>query len=449
MKKGDSIIGKNGVRYTIIEAVGKGGQAKVWKVRDETSKKLYACKDYRKNSQNVRENIESLIKIGAIKDRNGNVLDSVVMPITIVDGQGESFGYIMELVDLKDYTTLTKAWSKPGKYPTPSAICNIVKNFALFFERLHIGHGFCYKDVNEGNIFFNPKSGEIKIIDNDNIGLASKQTIKGTPYYMAPEVVLGKNPNADSDKFSFAVFMYRLFTGSYPFAGPYTENYCLKHDVLINDPETAKEIFGRNPVFVWHPTDKRNCIEKFNDPQHRGQTACWKRLPQAVKDLFLKTFVTNLSEARAAERTSDVAWRNVFESLEKNLIECPHCKAKTFSELNRCFECEKPLPQKIRGVTFLVLSAGENKKQMSLAVGAKVRGDKISKNLPSNDLIQIMYSERTKKIGARNLSQNVWTIKKADGTTLTCEPNKIITLEADTRIAIIPKVAQLNVIALT
>ena len=449
MKKGDTIIGKNGVRYKIIDSVGKGGQAKIWKVRDETSKKFYACKDYRKDPKNVRGNIEDLIKIGAIKDRNGNVLDSVVMPITLVEGQGESFGYIMELVDLKDYTTLVKAWRKPEKYPTPAAICNIVKNFALFFERLHIGHGFCYKDVNEGNIFFNPKSGDIKIIDNDNIGLASKQTIKGTPYYMAPEVVLGKSPNADSDKFSFAVFMYRLLVGGYPFEGAYTENYCLKHDVLTNDPEAAKEIFGRHPVFAWHPTDKRNSIENFNDPQHRGQAACWKRLPQAVKDLFLKTFVTNLPEARAAERTSDVAWRNVFEALEKNLIECPHCKNKTFSELNKCFECEKPLPKKFRGVTFLVLSAGEKKKQITLAVGAKVRGDKISKNLPSGDLVQIMYNERTKKIGARNLSQTAWTIKKADGTTLTCEPNKIITLEDNTRIAIIPKVAQLNVVALT
>ena len=159
--------------------------------------------------------------------------------------------------------------------------------------------------------------------------------------------------------------------------------------------------------------------------------------------------MTNLPEAKAAERTSDVAWRNVFESLEKDLIECPHCKTKTFSELKRCFNCEKSLPKKISGVTFLILSAGEKKKQISLAVGAKIRGNKISKNLPSSDLVQIIYSERTKKMGARNLSNFTWTIKKADGTSLACEPNKIITLEADTRISIIPKVAQLNVIALT
>ena len=461
MKKGDKITGKNGVNYTVIESVGRGGQAKIWKVRDETTKKFYACKDYKHDPKNVRGNIADLIKIGAIKDRNGDILKSVVMPITLIEGAGDSFGYIMELVDLKDFTTLKKAWSKPEKYPTPFAICNIVKNFALFFERLHLGHGLCYKDVNEGNIFFNPKTGEIKIIDNDNIGLATKQTIKGTPYYMAPEVILGKAPNADTDKFSFAVFMYRLFTGGYPFEGPYTEKYCLQHDILLNDPAASTELFGKNPVFVWHPTDNRNSIKKYADAQHKGQAACWERLPQVIKDLFLKTFVTNLPEERAAERTSDVAWRNTFEELEKNLITCPHCKTKTFAELDNCFECEKSLPKKKivkpkpttappqnnHSVTFKILSRGEDKKEISFNVGDKISGDKLSKNLPAGILMQIMYNNRLKKLGAKNIGVTEWTVVKADGTRKICEPNKILTLEVGTKIVIISKVAQLNVVA--
>lgn len=122
---------------------------------------------------------------------------------------------IMELVDLQDYTTIKKAWC--GKYPSCDAICKIIQNFARFFETIHSSYGMCYKDVNEGNIFFNPSSGAIKIIDNDNIGYADKFTIKGTSGYMAPEVVLGAKPDHNSDKFSFAVFVYRLLVGGYPF----------------------------------------------------------------------------------------------------------------------------------------------------------------------------------------------------------------------------------------
>lgn len=449
MKAGDLITDRNGVNYTLIEAAGRGGQAKVWKVCEENSKKLYAFKYYRRDPKNVRGNIEDLIKIGVIKDRNGNALDSVVMPLSLVDGSGNAFGYIMNLVDLKDYVTLKKAWDVNGKYPTPFAICNIVKNFALFFERLHLGHGFCYKDVNEGNIFFKPKTGEIKIIDNDNIGLASKKVIKGTPCYMAPEVVLGKAPNADSDKFSFAVFLYRLLTGGYPFEGPYTADYCLKNDILINDPKAIEELFGKNPVFVWHPTDKRNCIKKYNGPKHQAQAACWERLPQELKDLFIKTFVTNLPESQAVNRTTDVAWQNLFATFEKNLVTCPHCKEKTFAVLDKCFECEKPLPKKQPAVTFTVLSMGESRKQISLPAGTKVRGEKISKNLPSGDLLQIVYNANAKKLGAKNLTKSSWTVATANGVQTPCNSNKIIPLEVGMKIALIPKMAQLNVAALT
>lgn len=225
-------------------------------------------------------------------------------------------------------------------------------------------------------------------------------------------------------------------------------------EIDVSEKSSDDCTFGKDPIFVWHPTDKRNSTAKFTDPQHRGQADCWNRLPQVVKDLFIKTFVTNLSPDRAAERTTDVAWRQAFETLEKNLITCPFCKERTFSEVDKCFECEKTLPKtksvtpKLNGVTFKVLSAGEDKKQISPTVGTKIRGEKISKNLPSGDLLQIMYNPRTHKIGAKNLSGSAWTVVKADGNRITCEPNQVIALAVGIRIVIIPRVAQLNVIAL-
>ena len=339
MKKGDIIIGNNGSSYVLVKSIGVGGQAKVWKVQEEGTNKYYAYKHYRHDKKNVKGNIEDLIKMGAIEDKSGKALDSVIMPITLINGTGDSFGYIMELVDLKDYTTLKKAWGSSNKYPSCRAICRIIQNFAHFFDRLHSKHGMCYKDVNEGNIFFNPISGDIKIIDNDNIGYSSKQTIKGTPGYMAPEVILGDNPDVRSDQFSFAVFVYRLLVGGFPFEGPYTENYCNDHDVLPTDNDVRKIIFGKSPIFVWHPQDKRNSIENLNDPQSKGQSACWRRVPASVKTLFMNTFVTNLPKDRRANRSTDADWRMTFENLEKGIVKCPKCKAETFSENGDCFEC--------------------------------------------------------------------------------------------------------------
>lgn len=453
MKKGDVKKGANGETYILQKKIGRGGQAAVWKAQNGESKIFYAYKEYKQNTNNIRDNIKDLIKIGKLKDKNGNFLDSVVLPITTVESDGDTFGYIMELVDLQDYTTIKKAWLK--KYPSCKAICNIVKNLSQVFETLHLSYGMCYKDVNEGNIFFNPDTGDIKIIDNDNIGYRDKFTIKGTSGYMAPEVVLGDKPDHNSDRFSLAVFVYRLLIGGFPFEGPYTERYCIQNNVLPDD--ARKVIFGTHALFVWHPTNKQNSIEHSPNPQHQGQAEYWHRLPPSIKDLFINTFAVNLSKDRRAERATDSDWKNVFDTLEKNLVTCPSCGKITFSESGRCFECNQalanlPLSGKPKAktprhkVTFKVLSIGEEKKELKVYVADEITGAQISKHLPPGILFKILYNKNIHKLGIKNLSAGTWTIICADKTQKECSPGQIQILESKMKIRIIPKTAQLNVI---
>ncbi len=479
MKKGDIKIGSNGIKYQLIKRLGKGGQAEVWKAQNTNTKEFFAYKEYKHNTNNVKANIEDLIKIGKFHDKDGNPVDDVVLPISVIECDGDSFGYIMELVDLQDFTVVKKAWC--GKYPSCKAICKIIQNFARVFETLHTTYGMCYKDVNEGNIFFNPQNGDIRIIDNDNIGYADKFTIKGTNGYMAPEVVLGDKPDTRSDMFSFAVFVYRLLVGGFPFEGPYTEQYCVKNNVLPND--ARKVIFGKNALFVWHPTKKQNSIENSTDPQIRGQVEYWKKLPDSVKDMFISTFATNLSKDRRAERTTDVDWKEKFAEIEKNLIKCPHCGKITFSESAQCFECSGMLKGKKKAsasqktqtkntqsssatnnkltssnpvispshkhkVKMKVLSAGEAKREMDVFVADVITADKISKNLPSGNLFKILYNKKEKKLGIKNLSAITWIIIHADQTKEKCESGQVQVLERGMMVRIIPKTAQLNIVEL-
>ncbi len=458
MKKGDVKIGKNNETYILQKQIGRGGQAAVWKVLNESTNTYYAYKAYKEATPNTKTNIEDLIKIGKLKDKNGNILNSVVLPITTVENEEDSFGYVMELVDLQDFTTMKKAWC--GKYPSCRAICNIVKNLALIFETLHLSYGMCYKDVNEGNIFFNPDTGDIKIIDNDNIGYRDKFTIKGTSGYMAPEVILGDKPDHNSDRFSFAVFVYRLLVGGFPFEGSYTESYCINNNILPDD--ARKVIYGTNALFVWHPTDRQNSIEHSSDPQKRGQVAYWHRLPQTIKDLFINTFAINLSKDRRAERATDSDWKNVFDELERNLITCPNCGKITFSESGKCFECNHPLKKKLvskqttitnaqkqthrHKVIFKVLSAGEPKRELEVYVADKLSGAQLSKHLPQTALLKILYNKNIHKLGIMNLSTNPWTIVCADRSQKVCSPGQVHILEREMMIRIIPKTAQLNVL---
>lgn len=446
MKKGDVKIGTNGDTYVLVKRIGRGGQAEVWKAQNKKTKVYYAYKEYKHNTNNIKANIDDLIKIERFKDKNGKVLDDIVLPITIVECGGDSFGYIMELIDLKDFTVVKKAWC--GKYPSCEAICKIVQNFARVFETLHLSYGMCYKDVNEGNVFFNPSTGNIKIIDNDNIGYATKKTIGGTPGYRAPEVVLGALPDHNSDRFSFAVFVFRLLTGGFPFDGPYTEKYCAKNDLTVYDAE--KVVYGTKALFVWHPTNRQNSIEQSTDSQKKGQVEYWNKLPDSVKDMFISTFATNLSKDRRAERTTDVDWRDTFYEIEQNLLECPHCGKITFSEAGICFECSGKLKVNVHKhrVVFKVLSAGERKKEIETFVADVMQAKDVSKNLPSGELFKVLYNKKEQKVGIKNLSSLAWTVIYVDKTKVECRPRQVAVLETGMMIRIIPKIVQLNVVDL-
>ena len=348
IKKGEILTDANHRQYIIGEKLGKGGQAQVRRVTVPSTGEVYACKIYtctthKKESMGIQKNIETLIGLGPLKDKDGNILDEVVSPKILVTQEGEEgFGYIMDLVDLEDYTTIPLAWTNPAKYPSIKAICRIIQNLARVFEAIHRSYGMCYKDINEGNIYFNPKTGDIRVIDNDNIGIKDNTSILGTPGYRAPEVVLGDLPNNCSDRFSLAVFAYRLLCGGYPFDGPFTDKYCKSHGQEITSG-AEKVVYGSEAVFTWHPTDKRNSIVLLSDVKSKGQVQYWTNLPKEVKELFISTFVTHLAKDKREGRPDNEDWIETFRRIEQTLVKCPHCGAVTFSDSGRCFECDGDL----------------------------------------------------------------------------------------------------------
>ena len=89
------------------------------------------------------------------------------------------------------------------------------------FLELH-NDGLCYRDISFGNTFFDPETGAALICDIDNVGIdgESSASVRGTPYFMAPEVVRGDEPpSARTDLFSLAVLLFYLFTVHHPLEG--------------------------------------------------------------------------------------------------------------------------------------------------------------------------------------------------------------------------------------
>ena len=67
--------------------------------------------------------------------------------------------------------------------PTFRALTMVGFSLAHSFLKLHAA-GLCYRDINFGNVFFNPDDGDIRIADNDNVDVNLKPgSIKGTPEF--------------------------------------------------------------------------------------------------------------------------------------------------------------------------------------------------------------------------------------------------------------------------
>ena len=96
----------------------------------------------------------------------------------------------------------------------------ICVQLAESFLELHAS-GFCYQDINFGNIFFNPETARILICDNDNVNIdGADASIYGTRKFMAPEVVRRETlPNSRTDLYSMSVLFFYTLLGWHPLDG--------------------------------------------------------------------------------------------------------------------------------------------------------------------------------------------------------------------------------------
>ena len=425
-----------GNEYIIGKKMGAGGVAKVFHATKVGDKKEYVFKEYvtkpelRMTHAAIRKNLITLIKT-PILDVHGNKLPHFVPPLDIVN-LSSGFGYIMEKVDTDTYKSVVKIINHYEFYPDAKILCKFCKDFAEFYKTIHL-KGWCYKDINEGNIYINPKTGDFWVIDCDNISVPSVKTILGTPCYMAPEVYRTETPDTKSDYFSIAAFFFRLLIGSYPMDGPAGEKYMLQKELTLD--AAAPYIYGTNALFAFHPTDKRNAVYMdTKNEDYRVQTRKWNALPKQIKKCMIQTFVTALPYDKRQLRTNDVQWIQCFEELEKkHLVQCKKCKKFNFSNRKTCYSCGKdlpiappppPTPPKYEVVFRYarIINGRQEKGEMAFDLGATVTGNRLHPDFPASPMLYTRYREKEKMYTIRNCSSLTWELAR-DGKTATQSKN--------------------------
>ncbi len=206
-------------RYEIIEELGQGAMGIVYKARDPRINRLIAIKTIR-FSDDFEDKQVSEVKERFFKEAElaGKLAHPSIISIHDIGEDYELTYMAMELLDGKD---LDHYCRKENLLPLRKVL-DIIADTADALDYAH-SHGVIHRDVKPANIML-LLNGTIKVTD---FGIAkagsSSQTksgiILGTPNYMSPEQIDGKELDGRSDIFSLGSVFYQMLTGSLPFGG--------------------------------------------------------------------------------------------------------------------------------------------------------------------------------------------------------------------------------------
>lgn len=240
-------------RYEIIELIGSGGMANVYKalchrlnrydavkiMRDETAANTELRRRFRAESQAVamlsHPNIVSVYDVSHSDD-----VEYIVMEL--IDG-----------ITLKQYLQKKSVLD-------PSEVLDFTIQTAKALEHAH-SKGIIHRDIKPQNIML-LKVGMIKVAD---FGIASlENTIEenngetvGSVHYIAPEQARGEAPDARSDIYSLGIVMYEMLTGKLPYVGNSDVEVAVKH--MNTDPVTPRDIVPSIPEEL-----ERICLKAMN-----------------------------------------------------------------------------------------------------------------------------------------------------------------------------------------
>jgi serine/threonine protein kinase len=406
LKKGQVIQTKGFKAVTILERLGEGGQGIVYKV--DYNGKLMALKWYfpstLRNPDKFYDNIKSNID-------NGQPTDAFLWPEDITEWADGTFGYIMPLRP-SEYDDFSKYLLAKTNFTSIRALINAALNIVEGFGALHRS-GYNYQDLNDGNFFVNFKTGDVLICDNDNVmGHGYSSGIAGKCRYMAPEVVLGKKPNKQTDRYSLAVVLFLLLFVNHPLEGKATNPPCMTE-------ELEKKYYGTDPVFIFDPSNNANIpIQGI----HRNVIVRWPLFPQYIRDAFIHAFSHEQLHAKKP-RTLESKWLKIFIQLRSELITCG-CGDEIFADPTAPVTCSSC------GRQFTIPAYLKFKKlnvplypTVKLFSCHTVEG---SEDFKTSTAEVIVSKNNPGTMGIRNLSDTTWYVTGPDGKQVPKEKGEVV-----------------------
>ena len=211
-------------RYEVIEKIGTGGMADVYRARDHRLNRYVAVKilknEYSEDMKFVAKFRQEAQAIACMSHPN-------IVGIYDVGEENDMHFFVMEFVD---GITLKKYIERKGKLTVREAV-GISLQIANGLEAAHANH-IIHRDIKPQNILIS-KDGTAKVSDFGIAKAASSNTITanamGSVHYISPEQARGGFSDEKSDIYSLGVTLYEMLSGTLPFTGESAVAIALAH----------------------------------------------------------------------------------------------------------------------------------------------------------------------------------------------------------------------------
>lgn len=233
----DQYIGKMlDNRYEILERIGTGGMAIVYKAKCHRLNRLVAIKILKSD---LAQNEELRRRFNAESQAVAQLSHPNIVSVYDVSRGGDMEYIVMELID---GITLKQYMEKRGQLNWRESL-HFITQIMRGLSHAH-SRGIIHRDIKPQNIMV-LRDGSVKVADFGIACLAdSAQTLTqealGSVHYISPEQARGDRPDARSDIYSSGVVLYEMLTGRLPFEGESAVSVAIQH--LSSIPLAPREI---------------------------------------------------------------------------------------------------------------------------------------------------------------------------------------------------------------
>ncbi len=262
-------------RYEIVEQIGTGGMADVYKAKDHKLNRHVAVKVLK---QEFREDKTFNSKFRAEAQSAAGLMHPNIVSVYDVGEEGELHYIVMELIEgitLKEYIR------KKGRLGYKEAISIAIQ----VCNGIDVAHKnqIIHRDIKPHNIMIS-RDGKVKVTDFGIARATSSNTISsnamGSVHYTSPEQARGGYSDAKSDIYSLGITLYEMVTGRVPFDGDTTVAIAIKHlqEEIVPPTEYAEDL----PASLEQIIIK--CTQKGADRRYSGMEDLVADLKRSLTD---------------------------------------------------------------------------------------------------------------------------------------------------------------------